>query len=177
MFLFFYECIFLSCCRFGLHAYGTMAAVSTTSYLCGLCKLPVKHGDKALQCEGDHAHFGFTAIAFLVVKSITHNTRKLLLLMKLGIVLTVLVDHQLPPFNTVNAIDVFHFEYQKNLPIPKLTAGKQFYLRLLWTYNFGVYCASRDALCAFMCNELVAHCGANSVVSCLMKLIFSTCVG
>ena len=52
MFLFFYECIFLSCCRFGLHAYGTMAAVSTMSYLCGLCKLPVKHGDKALQCEG-----------------------------------------------------------------------------------------------------------------------------
>ena len=119
----------------------------------------------------------FTAIAFLVVKSITHNTRKLLLLMKLGIVLTVLVDHQIPPFNTVNAIDVFHFDYQKNLPTPKLTAGKQFYLRLLWTYNFGVYCASRDVLCAFMWNELVAHRGANSVVSCLMKLIFSTRVG
>ena len=43
----------------------------------------------------------------------------------------------LPVLNSVDAVDVFHFDFQKNLPTPKLTVGKQFYLRLLWTYVFG----------------------------------------
>ena len=47
----------------------------------------------------------------------------------------------LPAFNSVDAIDVFHFDFQKNLPTPKLTVG-QFYCRLLWTYLFGIYSAS-----------------------------------
>ena len=57
------------------------------------------------------------------------------------------------------------------MPTPKLTVGKQFYLRLLWTYLFGVFVASTDTLCAFMWNELVSHRGANDVVSCLLRFI------
>lgn len=44
----------------------------------------------------------------------------------------------LPPLNSVDAVDVFHFDFQKNLPTPKLTVGQQFYARLLWTYLFGI---------------------------------------
>ena len=40
-------------------------------------------------------------------------------------------DSALPPFNSVCAVDVFHFDFQKNLPTcPKFTVGKQFYMRL-----------------------------------------------
>ena len=44
----------------------------------------------------------------------------------------------LPVLNSVDAVDVFHFDFQKNLPTPKLTVEQQFYLRLLWTYVFGI---------------------------------------
>lgn len=167
---------FSVCCRVRLLAYGTMATVSTTSCLCGLCKLPVKNGNKALQCEGP-CSFWFHCDCIFGCKINSTQYKKVAASDEAWYCANCTGDHQLPPFNTVNAIDVFHFDYQKNLPTPQLTAGKQFYLRLLWTYNFGVYCASRDVSCAFMWNELVAHRGANSVVSCLMKLIFSTRAG
>ena len=37
-------------------------------------------------------------------------------------------ESDLLPFNTVDAVDVFHFDFQKNLPTPKLTVGQQFYV-------------------------------------------------
>ena len=52
----------------------------------------------------------------------------------------------LPAFNSVSALDVFNFDFQQNLPTPKLTVGQQFYLCLLWTYLFGVYSASTRVL-------------------------------
>ena len=48
----------------------------------------------------------------------------------------------LPELNSKDTVDVFHFDFQQNLPTPKLSVGKQFYLRLLWTYLFGIYSAS-----------------------------------
>ena len=83
-------------------------------------------------------------------------------------------DTALPAFNGAQAIDVFHFDFQINIPTPKL---KQFYHRLLWTYLFGIWSASKGILCAFMWNELVAHRGANDVVSCLSHFIFNTALG
>ena len=68
-------------------------------------------------------------------------------------------------------MDVFHFDFQQNLPTPKLTVGKQFYLRLLWTFLFGIYSAFTRILTAYMWNELVARRGANDVVSCLYHFI------
>ena len=86
-------------------------------------------------------------------------------------------DASLPSFNSINAIDVFHFDFQKNLPTPKLTVGKRFYMRLLWTYLFGVFCASSKITCGFMWDELVARRGANDVLSCLYHFIYSTRFG
>ncbi len=157
-----------------------MAAVSqstmSSSYPCGLCKLSVKESDKAMQCEGPCSCW-FHCDCIFSRKIISTHYKVIAASDEAWYCANCTGDHQLLPFNTVNAIDVFHFDYQKNLPTPKLTAGKQFYMCLLWTYNFGVYCASMDLLCAFMWNELVAHRGANSVVSCLMKLIFATRFG
>lgn len=57
------------------------------------------------------------------------------------------------------------------MPTPKLSVGQQFYLQLLWTYLFGIFCASISITCGFLRNELVAHRGANDVVSCLSQFI------
>ncbi len=84
-------------------------------------------------------------------------------------------DCTLPTFNSVNAVDVFHFDFQQNMPTPKLTVGKQFYMRLLWT--FGIFCASTNITCAFMWHELVAHRGSNDVVSSLSHFIYNTRFG
>ena len=43
-------------------------------------------------------------------------------------------NHSSPAFNSISTVDVFHFDFQKNMPT-KLTVGKQFYLCLLWTYH------------------------------------------
>ena len=83
----------------------------------------------------------------------------------------------LPVLNSVDAVDVFHFEFQKNLPTPKLTVGKQFYLRLLWTYVFGIYSASTNIMMAYMWHELLAKRGPNDVASCLSHFIFQTPLG
>ena len=59
-------------------------------------------------------------------------------------------DSVLPPHNSKDVMDVFHFDFQKNLPTPKITVGQQFYLQLLWTYLFGIYCASNQLTAAYM---------------------------
>lgn len=87
-------------------------------------------------------------------------------------------DCSLSAFNiTAEAVDVFHFDFQQNLPTPKLTVGRQFYMRLLWTYLFGIYCASNNMLCAFMWNELIARRGGNDVVSALSYFLYCTRFG
>ncbi len=82
-----------------------------------------------------------------------------------------------PDFNTVDAVDVMHFDFQKNLPTPKLTVGDQFYKRLLWTYLFGIYSASTQFMVAYMWSEIVAKRGANDVISCLAHFLFRTPLG
>ena len=66
------------------------------------------------------------------------------------------VESGLPTFNSIDAVDVFHFDFQRNLPMPKLTVGQQFYMRLLWTYLFGIYSASTKIMMAYMWHELIA---------------------
>ena len=50
----------------------------------------------------------------------------------------------------------------KNMPTPKLTVGAQFYLRLLWTYLFGIYSASVQMTTTFMWHELLARRGCDN---------------
>ena len=67
----------------------------------------------------------------------------------------------LPPFNSVDAVDCFHFDFQQNLPSPNLTVGHQFYCRLLWTYLFGIYSASTQLSAAYTWHEMLSMRGAN----------------
>ena len=83
-------------------------------------------------------------------------------------------DQTLSAFRSVDPTDVFHFDFQQNMHTPKLTVGKQFYMRLLWTYLFGIFSASCNITSAFMWNELVVHRSSNDVVSCLAHFIFKT---
>lgn len=81
------------------------------------------------------------------------------------------------PFNNVDSVDVFHFDFQQNMPTLKLPVGEQFYQRLLWTYLFGIYSASNDLMAAYMWHELIAKRGANDVISCLAHFIHETSLG
>ena len=40
---------------------------------------------------------------------------------------------------TVNATDMYTFDFEQNLPLPTLTHSDVFYCRQLWVYNFGVH--------------------------------------
>ena len=146
------------------------------SYPRGKCSVDIKHGDKALQCEGNCMQwfhcgciFGFELTA-AQYKKISLSEEEWRCANCCG-------DHSLALFNKIGAVDVYHFDFQKNMPTPKLTVGKQFCLRLLWTYLFGIYSASHEIMCALMWNELIAHRGANDVVSCLAHFIFTTQLG
>lgn len=83
----------------------------------------------------------------------------------------------LPSFNSVEAVDCFHFDFQQNLPCPKLTVGQQFYCRLLWTYLFGIHSGSTRLTAAYMWHEMLAKRGANDVISCISHFIFRNPLG
>ena len=44
----------------------------------------------------------------------------------------------------------FILTFKKKLATPKLTVGRQLYLRLLWTYVFGIYSASTNVMIAYV---------------------------
>ena len=144
--------------------------------LCGACKVEVRDDEQAIQCEG-HCACWFHCACGLGLNLTNAQYRKLSQSKDKWICANCCGDYTLPAFNSVEAIDVFHFDFQQNMPTPKLTVGKQFYLRLLWTYLFGIFCASTDLTCAFMWNELVAHRGANDVLSCLSRFVFNARFG
>ena len=144
-------------------------------YPCGGCKLEVKDGHQAVQCEGPCSSW-FHCSCGLGLK-LSSAQYKRLDTEETWMCANCCGDHSLPTFNSVNAVDVFHFDFQQNMPTPKLTVSKQFYMRLLWTYLFGIFCASINITCGFLWNELVAHRGANDVVSCLSRFIYDTRFG
>lgn len=84
------------------------------------------------------------------------------------------VQSALPPYNSKDVMNVFHFDFQKSLPTLKITVGHQFYLRLLWTYLFGIYSTSSQLTAAHMWHEALAKRGANDVIFCLRILFFRT---
>ena len=140
-------------------------------YPCGQCNKEVSEDEKAIQCEGlcqlwyHCVCVGMDDREYECLSSSENNWE----------CSTCKTD--LPAFNSVDAIDVFHFDFQKNLPTPKLTVGQQFYCRLLWTYLFGIYSASTKIMMAYMWHELLAKRKANDVISCLAHFIFSTRLG
>lgn len=63
------------------------------------------------------------------------------------------------------------FDLQKTLPTPLLTNSKVFYLRQLWTYNFGIHNLASGQAQMFMWHEGEASRGAQEILSCLLKFI------
>ncbi|XP_072402345.1 uncharacterized protein [Diabrotica undecimpunctata] len=63
------------------------------------------------------------------------------------------------------------FDLQKTLPTPALTTNKVFYMRVLWTYNFGVHNLGKKCASMYMWDESVASRGSMEVSLCLWKFI------
>lgn len=148
-------------------------SAASAEYPCGVCKLEVMENDSALQCKGVCQYWfhcdciGISDEEYSLLLSTSSSKWEC----------SKCIQQNLPKFNSIDAVDVFHFDFQKTLPTPKLSVGQQFYLRLLWTYIFGVYSASCNVMIAFMWHEMLAKRGANNVVSCLSHFIFKTKLG
>lgn len=70
-----------------------------------------------------------------------------------------------------NDLAVFTFDFQQNLPIPKLTTSDMFYSRMLWLYNFGIHdCRTGEGIMNVWC-ETEAGRGSSEVCSCLNKVL------
>ena len=152
------------------HLLGVIQLMNSVEHPCGVCGSEVV--DNAVQCDGQCQlwhHCSCIGMSSSDYENLTTESDAL---------------WECPGckggfagFNTVDAVDVVHFDFQKNLPTPKLTVGDQFYKRLLWTFLFGVYTASSQIMVAYMWNELVAKRGANDDISCLAHFIFQTPLG
>ena len=140
-------------------------------YPCGVCAQEVQPDDEAIQCEVDCMLWFHKSCLNLSEKEYEELSTSDCVWQCPG------CKKGLPEFNSKDAVDVFHFDFQQNLPTPKLSVGKQFYLRLLWTYLFGIYSASTKITAAFMWHELLARRGCNNVISCLFRFIFHTSLG
>ena len=141
-------------------------------YPCGRCEVEVKDDDKAVFCDGECQSWFHAQCVNIDDEEYTRLTES-----EGKWECPTCQNSDLPPFNSKNTIDAFHFDFQQNLPTPKLTVGQQFYLRLLWTYLFGIYSASTLLTAAYMWHELLAKKGANDVISCLSHFIFHNALG
>ena len=68
---------------------------------------------------------------------------------------------------TVDATDMYTFDFEQNLPLPTLTHSDVFYCRQLWMYNFGVHDCVRDKGIMHLWDETTAKRGSCEVASCL----------
>lgn len=152
-------------CRF-------MYLLKMSDYPCGICKGEVGADDKAVQCESECQywyHCTCLGISDGEYNCLTVSDARWECSKCRCVDLLMLIS--------VNRIDVFHFDFQKNLPTPKLTVGQQFYLRLLWTYIFGIYSVPTNVMMAYMWHELLAKRGPNDVASCLSHFSFKPSLG
>lgn len=62
-------------------------------------------------------------------------------------------------------IEVLSFDYQQNLPLPKITSGEAFYKRQLWTYNFCIYSGKTKKAHFYIYDETTARKSPNEVIS------------
>ena len=71
------------------------------------------------------------------------------------------------------------FDMEKTLPLPKLSVGDAFYLRLLWLYNVGVHVTSSTVDRAYfqIWTENEGRRGVQEVCSALMTFLEVSGVG
>ena len=146
--------------------------METVEYPCGKCAIQVRDDDKAVFCEGEcQSWYDVQCLDIDDVQYAHLNDSEE------KWECPACQNSDLPPLNRVTAVDCFHVDFQQNLPTPKLTVDQQFYCRFLWTYLFGIYCASTEVTAAYMWHELLAKRGANDVISCLAHFIFCNPLG
>lgn len=68
-------------------------------------------------------------------------------------------------------VEVLTFDYQQNLPLPKVPAGEAFYKRQLWTYNFCIHSGKTSKAHFFIYDETTARKSPNEVISFLYYYI------
>ena len=145
--------------------------MNSCEYPCTVCAKNVRDTDSAIQCDGCQfwCHLQCANLTIQQYEDLSES----------DVVweCPACIKPHLPQLNSVDAVDVFHFDFQQNFPTPKLSVGKQFYMRLLWTYLFGIYSASTQTTTAFMWHELLGKRGCNNVMSCLMHFIFHSRLG
>lgn len=66
---------------------------------------------------------------------------------------------------------VITMDLEQALPTPHIRTETVFYLRQLWTYNFGVHVCNNNHGIMCVWGEHVASRGADEIVSCLMKVM------
>ena len=140
--------------------------MNSGEYPCTACKKNVRDTDSAIQCDSCQfwCHVQCANLTIQEYEDLSES----------DVVweCPACIKPDLPQLNSVDAVDVLHFDFQQNSPTPKLSVGKQFYMRLLWTYLFGIYSASTQTTTAFMWHKLLGKRGCNNVMSCLMHFIF-----
>lgn len=68
-------------------------------------------------------------------------------------------------------VETLSFDFQQNMPLPKVPSGDAFYLRQLWVQNFCIYSAKKKTGHFFMYDETICKKGANDVLSFLKYYI------
>ncbi|XP_063239520.1 uncharacterized protein LOC134540614 [Bacillus rossius redtenbacheri] len=61
--------------------------------------------------------------------------------------------------------DTLCFDYQQNMPLPKVPSSDAFYCRQVWMYNFCIYSAKLKTAHYYMYDECTAKKGSNEVIS------------
>ena len=129
-------------------------------YPCGICGSEVRDGQKAIFCDGVCLLWYHAQCVDMTIEEYEYFTCS-----DAKWECIACKNKDLPDLNSIDAVDLFHFDFQQNLPTPKLAVGEQFYLRLLWTYLFGIYSASTQLTAAFMWHKMIAKRGSNDVLT------------
>ena len=78
---------------------------------------------------------------------------------------------------TIDATDMYTFNFQQNLPLPTLTHSDVFYCRQLWVYNFGIHDCVSDKGIMHLWDETTAKQGSSEVASCLHQCLSQRSTG
>lgn len=68
-------------------------------------------------------------------------------------------------------VDVLCFDYQQNVPLPKVPSGDAFYLRQLWVFNFCIHSAKSGKAHFYMYDEITGKKTPNEPISFLHHYI------
>ena len=115
---------------FPLEVLVTFMACSSVEFFCERCGEEVHDHEIGIYCDGNcnqwfHSHcVGLQKDEYETLNSSDAEWK-----------CTACVS-SLQLFNSIHAVDVFLFDFQKNLPTSKLSVREQFYQRLLWTSEF-----------------------------------------